>query len=91
MQETALADDKLHQNEYEFINLVQSHWGIDTKIWSEEDLSKIESSDNSNIGSTNDEQSLDNNEADSIQDSEVEMSEYLESYPGIFYEKITAG
>ena len=87
MQETAFADDKLHQNEYEFINLVQSHWGIDTKIWSEEDLSKIESSDNSNIDSTSDEQSLDNNEADSIQDSEVEMSEYLENYPGIFYEK----
>ena len=87
LQETAFADDKLHQNEYEFINLVQSHWGIDTKIWSEEDLSKIESSDNSNIDSTGDEQSLDNNEADSIQDSEVEMSEYLENYPGIFYEK----
>ena len=87
LQETAFADDKLHQNEYEFINLVQSHWGIDTKIWSKEDLSKIESSDNSNIDSVSDEQSLDNSEADSIQDSEVEMSEYLENYPGIFYEK----
>ena len=87
LQETAFADDKLHQNEYEFINLVQSHWGIDTKIWSEEDLSKIESSDNSSIDSVSDEQSTDDNEADSIQDSEVEMSENLEDYPGTFYEK----
>ena len=88
LQETAFADDELHQNEYEFINLVQSHWGIDTKIWSEEDLSKIESSDNSNIDSVSDEQSTDDDsEADSFQDSEVEMSEYLENYPGIFYEK----
>ena len=87
LQETAFADDKLHQNEYEFINLVQSHWGIDTKIWSEEDLSKIESNDNSNVDLVSDEQSNDNNEADSIQDSEVEMSKYLKNYPGIFYEK----
>jgi len=86
-QEIAFADDKLHKNEYEFINLIQGQWGIDKKIWSEEDLSKIESSDNSNIDSVSDEQSLDNNEADSIQDSEVEISEYLENYPGIFYEK----
>ena len=88
LQEIAFADDELHQNEYEFINLVQSHWGIDTKIWSEEDLSKIESSNNSNVDSVSDEPSIDDdNETDSFKDSEVEMSEYLENYPGIFYEK----
>ena len=87
LQEISLADDKLKKSEVELINIVQDAWGIDTKIWSEEDLSKIESSNNSNIDSVSDEQSTDDNEADSIQDSEFEMSEYLEDYPGVFYEK----
>lgn len=87
LQEISLADGKLRKSEIELINIVQDAWGIDTKIWSEEDLSRIESSDNSNIDSVSDEESTNDNESDSIQDSEVEMSEYLEDYPGIFYEK----
>ncbi len=83
-QEIAFADDKLHKNEYEFINLIQGQWGIDKKIWSEEDLASIESNQNINIEEGKEDDTLEAKPSEEVAD---ESSEFIVDYPGSFYTK----
>ncbi len=83
-QEIAFADDKLHKNEYEFINLIQGQWGIDKKIWSEEDLASIESNQNINIEEGKEDDTLEAKPSEEVAD---ESSEFIVDYPGNFYTK----
>ena len=79
LQEIAFADDILDQSEYELINQIQSSWGIDLKIWDEDDLL--------NMKITSSSKPDDEKEAEKKPAVEENLSEFLENYPGELYTK----
>ena len=83
LQHIAYADNELAANEYIFINEVQAVWGIDLKIWDEEEIRQMVWFEEE-VGCTTSPE--DNNLSEEPSEKvAVTSSEYLEDYPGDLY------